>query len=625
MAPSKKTSGSCGPILQDGYCPRVPDKRSYQVRRTPPAAALAGLLLAARMHLKELGLQHPSAAEILAATGATRSQAYARCAMVRGHIAFTRRGPGRPRSRDAGGVGEAEVTRCVLTFLMDHPGAVGQHARKRAYSGAFRRFLLELRSQHPHLGSKEFARAVQVPSATLSTWRRQPPRIGVPATAPAIAPIPHHGPMAMVAHAWQQWHGSLTRFCEHIQRDLGIAWNRGTAARRLAVLGLRAPRPRARRRVDTRAPRGSFINYFPGAQWVSDGSKIDIYLNQRRFRFNLQLVVDTASAAVLGASVRDREDGQAVLSAFRDAVATAGKPPLALLLDQRACNRSAEVEQLRRETSLLYAARGRPQSKAHVEGGFGLFSRALPSLRIDADEPRELARQVVTLLVQCWARTLNHRSRSQRCGRTRVALYRESRASPVARRAAQEALGTRAAHAYRSPHRRRPRRNSELRDFLRHAIERLGISDQDRYVETVLGSYRYDTIVASLAVYQGKRDAGTLPTSADGRYLLGIARRIAEREEGIAIGQALWQVRTSAQAHLHAAIEAHKQTLLRQECSPESVLDALVDEALATTSDVEERYWVMVLAEAIRQRPDQQASLYRRAVRRIHTFPRVPY
>jgi hypothetical protein len=148
---------------------------------------------------------------------------------------------------------------------MDHPGAVGKHARKRAYGSAFRRFLLELRSQHPNLGSKEFAHTVQVPGATLSTWRRQPPRTGVPITAPAVAPIPRHGPLATVAHAWQQWHGSLTGLCEHIQRDLGIAWKRGTATRRLAVLGLRAQRPRARRRVDSRAPRGSFITYFPGA------------------------------------------------------------------------------------------------------------------------------------------------------------------------------------------------------------------------------------------------------------------------------------------------------------------------------------------------------------------------
>ena len=583
------------------------------------------MLLAAHIHLKKLGLQHPSAAEILAATGATRSHAYARRALVLGHVAAMSRGRGRPRRRSTGEPGTADITQRVLAFLMDHPGAVEKGARKHGYSAVFRRFLLELRSQYAYLGSQEFACAAQVPSATWSAWRQQPPRAGVPVAAPATAPIPCHGPMATVARAWQQWHGSLTRFCEHIQRDLGVAWNRGTAARRLAALGLRAQQPRTRGRLDARAPRGSFVTHFPGAQWVSDGSAIDIYLNQRRFRFNLQLVLDTASAAVLGASVSDREDSQAVLAAFHNAVATAGKPPLALLLDQRACNRSSEIRQLCRKTILLYAGRGRPQSKAHIEGGFGMFSRAMPSLHIEADEPRELARQILALLVQCWARTLNHRPRAQRGGRTRVALYRASRASPVARRAAQEALRTRAARTYPSSRRRRPEPSSGLRDYLRRAIAQLGIPDQDRYVETVLGSYRYDTILASLAVYQGKLAAGTLPTSADGRYLLGIARRIAEREEGIAIGHAFWQIRTTAQAHLHEAIEAHKQLLLSGACSPESVLDALVDETLATTSDVEERYWVMALADAIRQRADQQASLYRRAVRRIHSSPRVPY
>jgi hypothetical protein len=514
----------------------------------------------------------------------------------------------------------------VLAFLMRHPGAVSSRGRRRSYSDAFRRFVLALRGEYPQLGGEAFACAVQVPAAALRAWQRRSPR-GAAAVGPrSVTAIPRgDGPLAAVAKAWQQWDGPFTRFCEHIQRNLGIPWKRCTVATRLASLGLRQPRTRPTRRVDARAPRGSFATYFPGAQWVADGSAVTVRLNRQRFRFNLQLVIDAASGAIIGASVGDEEDSRAVVSAFHDAVATVGKAPLALLLDQRSCNRSAEVEKLGRQTDIVYAARGRPQSKAHVEGAFGLLSHVVPPLQIEADDPRELARQVLVLMVQCWARTLNHRPRPRRGGLTRAVLYREHQPSAEVREAARSALRTRAARA-RSPRRVHGRERSPLfRDFVRHMLARLAIPDGDHYFETVLASYPPDVIVGSMAVYQGKAAAGALPVDADARYLLGIARRIADSKEGIHIADALWRLRTEMREHVHTALEARRQDTLRQAGSPESAIDALVDEALAAGNDVEERYWLTAASGAIQSEPNQRASLYRRAARRIHASIRAPH
>jgi hypothetical protein len=590
-------------------------------------AGIAGLLLAARVYLRRLGLDHPSTVDILAATGASRTRAYAQRAVILRELACMKATPGRPASAAAVSADTlAAITRRVLAFLMRHPGAVSSRGRRRSYSDAFRRFVLALHAEYRQLGSEAFARAVQIPAAALRAWQRRSPRAAAAVGPRGATAIPRgDGPLAAVARAWQQWDGPFTRFCEHVQRDLGISWKRCTVATRLASLGLRQPQPRPARRVDARAPRGSFTTYFPGAQWVSDGSTVTMRLNAQRFRFNLQLVIDTASGAILGASVRDQEDSGAVVSAFRDAVATVGEAPLALLLDQRSCNRSAEIEKLGRQTDIIYAGRGRPQSKAHVEGAFGLLSHVVPPLHIDASDPRELARQILVLIVQCWARTLNHRPRPRRGGLTRAVLYRERQPSAEVREAARSALRARAARAG-SPRRRRGREPGPVfRDFVRHVLARLALPDVDRYVETVLGSYPPDVVLGSMAVYQGKAAAGTLPADVDARYLLGIARRIADNKEGVHIADALWRLRTEVRDHVYTELEARRQDTLRQADSPEGAVDALVDEALAAENDLEERYWLTAAAGAIQKEINQRASLYRRAARRVHASIRVPH
>jgi hypothetical protein len=594
---------------------------------TASVVGIAGLLLAARVYLTRLGLNHPSTMDILAATGASRTRAYARRAVILRDLACMKLAPGRPPSAATASADTlAAITRRVLAFLMRHPGAVSSRGRRRSYSDAFRRFVLALRAEYRQLGSEAFARAAQIPAAALRAWQRRSPRNAAAAGPRSVTAIPRNDrPLAAVAHAWQQWDGSFTRFCEHIQHNLGIPWKRCTVAARLASLGLRQPRARPKRRIDARAPRGSFATYFPGAQWVSDGSTVSVHLNAQRFRFNLQLVIDAASGAIIGASVGDQEDSRAVVTAFRDAVATVGKAPLALLLDQRSCNYSAEVQKLGRQTDIIYAARGRPQSKAHVEGAFGLLSHVVPPLHIEADDPHELARQILVLIVQCWARTLNHRPRPRRGGLTRAVLYHEHQPSAEAREAARSALRARAARA-RSPHRERGSKRSPLfRDFARHVLAHLAIPNVDRYVETVLGSYPPDVILGSIAVYQGKAAAGVLPADADARYLLGIARRIADSKEGVQVADALWHLRTEVRDYVHTALEVRRQDTLRQADSPESAIDALVDEALAAGNDVEERYWLTAAAGAIQKEINQRASLYRRAARRIHASIRVPH
>jgi hypothetical protein len=588
---------------------------------------LAGLLMWTCELLARLRLPHPSATEILRATRARRSPAYARRARLRRAVPALDRPPGRPSVPPP-----AEITHRMLCFLIEHPGAVCRTGTRRRYSASLQRFVLDLRAQFPDLDEAVFARAVQIPPGCLRVWRRR----GEPRSAPQRQPSPPAaavsgaGPAADVVRAYVSWNGSLAGFCEHVRVNLGIPWTRGVISRLLEEHGLRAPAARSRRRAES--ARGVFQTFFPGAQWVADGSELTVRVNGEPHRFNLELVVDTDSGAIAGASLRDCEDGRAVVDAFRDAVATTGTRPLSLLLDRRPCNLTDEVGRGIGDTARIYAGRGRPQSKGHVEGAFGLFAQSRPPLEITAGNQRELAQELLRLVVQCWARTLNHQPRRRRGGRSRVELWQAAAASPQQVSSAITAMRERVERQMRRHPGRRWARARGSRAFLAHGLARLGISDRDGMVLRALDDHPFEAVLAGLATYEGKRASGTLPESADGRYLIGIVRRIAEHDEGVHIAEALWSTRAAARAHLlrwlvetRGAGAPRRGPGARPDDRPEDIIDQMVDHALAAPTKVERRLWLAALAEAMRDRAGAAPTLYRRAIRRIHASPALAY
>lgn len=588
------------------------------------ASTVAGLLLLARTSLMDLGLPSPAVADILHAAGARPSQAYARRRAIHHLIRDSDRGAGRPRA-ERQPAAMAAITQRVLRFLMDHPGAVCRSGPRRSYSHEFRQLVLALRAEHPDLDMGSFATAVQVPLSSLRAWLsgRRPCR-PAPAQGPPRVPDRMSRRATCVVRAWLSWRGSFTCFCEHVQHDLGLPWKRSVIARVLAEHGLRMPRGRPGRPSPAHAPRGTFETFFPGAQWVTDGMRLTLRINDRPFAFNVQLVVDTASGAVVGASLRDHEDSHAVLDAFADAVATTGAPPLALLLDNRPCNHSARVSRLSETTSLIYAARGRPQSKGHVEGAFGLFSQSMPPLEVRASSARELARQLLGILVQGWARALNARPRRDRGGRSRVALYRDAIVTPAAREAARARLCRRMARAARR--RRRPAVDATMHAFFVGWLERLAIRDPDGATAAALCHHPLDAALAGLATYESQRATATAAAEADGAYLLGIVRNLAEHDEGLRISEALWRVRAAARTHMEAALDARVRAAVAQEGAAGQGLDGVIDAAMAAGSPCERRLWLMAAARALHGLPlDHKHRLYRRMSRRVHASLHVAH
>jgi transposase-like protein len=591
-------------------------------------AVTAGLLLAAHARLKQLNLPRPTVAQVLEATGAGRSRAYELKDAILALLPDLVRPVGRPRapSSPRPSADIAELSQQTVRFIADHPGAMCGGAARRRYSDDFRRFVLELCEQHRELDLAAIAEAVCVPLGTLKDWLRGGrAQTDPPADKDIEAEQVTETRLQMLLEQWSRWQGPFTAFCNHVQYHLRIPYGRTLIASILEQHGVRLARKRPGRSPDEKALRAAFETFFAGAQWEGDGSPIEVQLGNQRFTFNLELMVDAHTDATVGISVRDEEDSAAVTEAFSDGVSTTGDPPLCLLLDNRPSNHTDGVDQCLGESTLRMAATvRRPQNKAHVEGSFGLFCQRVPPLDLSAPSPRALARQVLMLVVTTFFRTLNHRPRRDRAGRSRVELYQADVPTAEQIEQARRALAERCRKQQQARETLAARTDPVVRRTLDDAFRRLGLQDPDSNIRAAIARYPLDAVVAGIATFEGKRAKQTLPPGVDGRYLLGIVRNIAQEDEGIAISEALLSERLAARDRILADLQATRDHVARASPDPLALLKALIDHALQADRRLDRLFWLQTAADHIQSQP-QHRPLLRVAARRIHSTHAVPY
>jgi hypothetical protein len=586
-----------------------------------PPAWLAGVLLLGRTIGQEHGLACESVDAIVTATGASKSRAYEVAGELAAVLPALVRTPGRPAKQQSATSPDesAQVTRAVLAYVMKHPGCVDQGAERQRYADGFRRFVIELRAQHTAIEIEAFADAACVPHGTLKDWLREPrsesdaPTQDVPTLAPSVQTL--H--VQTVLDAWRRWSGSFVDFCTHVQRDLRVPFGRDLVRRILATYGQRKLVRRDGRSPDELALRGAFRTWFPGAQWVGDGMQVPVVVDGQRFVFNLELDVDAYSGAFVGASVRDNEDSPAVVEAFSDGIVTTGAPPLALLLDNKPSNHTPEIEAVLGDTIRIRATIERPQNKAHIEGGFGLFSQILPPLVLDTSaDPHDVARRFIGLVVAVWARSTNHRPRKDRDGRSRVDLYADAPTQEQIENV-QRDLREIAERQERARHTLEARRRPEVLALLDEYFARLELLDPERHFRIAIAAYPKDAIADGLLIFDAKRRANTLPHGADARYLFGIVKNVAAKTEGEILAETLYRGRMEIRDRFLAPLRAEREAL-RSEPDVLRVLRVCVEKATETNSHMERTFWLDAIVETLREQPDRERErLYLLAARLI--------
>lgn len=591
----------------------------------------AGLILASLFLLEEHDLPRPTAAAAIRAVGCSPSRAYEVKADILRALPDLVRSPGRPAKPSAmppAGATET-VTREVARYVMDHPGCVHGGLQRRRYSDGFRVFVLERCAAHRELELATFAEAALIPLGTLKDWLRggreavedpDPPDLAAAAGDKAKGPR-----IESILAAHKTWKGDFASFCDHVQLHLRIPWGRTTISSILHAHGVRKPRRREGRRPDEKATRDGFETFFAGAQWSADGSPLSVVVDGITFTFNLELELDTHTGALVGLSLRDHEDGAAVAEAFADGVATTGAPPLAQLLDNRPSNHTDLVVEALGDTMKIRRTQGRPQNGAHVEGAFGLFQQTAPGVALDTRDRHELARQALLLVVLTWARTLNHRPQVDHGGRSRAQRYFDEAPTPDEIEAARQALRQRLRKQEKARLTQQARQDPAVRKILDEVFERLGLSDPEGNIRDAIAGFHHDAILAGVAIFRARHERGTLPEGADGRYLLGIVRRIADEDEGLAIAEKLWQARKKAGDLVLAELDEQREEHLDEAVDPLDLVRRFADLAMDTDRALDRAFWLRAIADTVHDEPEQEhRAMFLVAARRIHAYHGVP-
>ena len=610
----------------------------------------AAFLLVAANCFRKLKLPAPSSSQIIETVGAGKTRAYKLTSTVEQSIEGLSRTAGRPSNQkpeahqDTG-----HISRRVVEYIMDNAGCVSMSGKqRRRYSDEFRCFIVNLwekekekKEEKENIDTATFAHAAQIPEGTFRQWigsiqentsenpemesiseqqNSDCEELDSSARKQSLAQI------ETLLNAWKNWHGDFSPFCEHVEKHLRLPFKRTMIAGILEKCGERIPERRSGRSPDEKALRNSFETFFPGAQWTGDGTQVSIEIGSSTFTFNFELMVDTSSSALVGASVRDEEDSDAVIEAFKDGEKSTGGNPLCLLVDLKPCNHTPEVKEEIGETMLMPSTKGRAQNKAHVEGAFGLMKKTLPDLKINASSKKELAQQIAALLVITWARTLNHKPRPQRGNLSRAEQYNAAAPTEQQVKDAKKLLEQRVEKQRKANETLRARQDPVKIQMLSDAFERFGLIDPNGNLISSIARYPLDAILSGIATFEGKKNSGTLPEDVDGRYLLGIVKNISQTHEGMFTAEILLKERLKAKDCLLAELQSQLEGLKRFQKSPHHLVNSLIKKALETERFIDRIFWLSSVSDILSGLPlSERKSLYENACRRIHSAFKIHY
>ena len=611
-----------------------------------PLSVIGGLILLLYEWCPDIARGFGPLEEALKRIGGSRSQAFEMRKRLKNLFQNVQGRAGRPPTQTTEQTPLMTVMESCLDYIVRHPGAVSVKEERNFYSEGYRRFVVELAgSDGParDIPLIDLARVTKVPEGTLKMWlyptppgpgkkldkqpdsnsdsarestREEPTKPSHEACNKNVSETVKDVHLRQLFALWSNWNGTFVDFCQMAIKEHRLPFTITFIGDALEAAGLRT---RSRRKKE-QAPwtAGTFRSYFPGAQWLGDGTSIAVRYQGQVFVFNVEYLHDIAADAGMGFYISDAEDEQALIEAFNSGVETAeGVLPLALTLDNRPSNHTPAVEEALSETLLLRSTPGRPQSKAPIEGAFGLFQQSMPPLHLQGCSARDVARSYLNAVMTAWFRGRNGRPRKRLGGLTPTQAYRE--AAPTAEEI-QKALGE-----LRERQKRQEKVQATLqasRDpvrlrLLTVGLAELGIPDPKGSLATVLARYSPDAIVYGLSTFRTRKERGTLPPSADHRYLAAIIRNDHDKRHQLELSEHLFQQRV----RLHD-FSLEPLTRLAERVRATKTLSELpqsfVSLALQAKFEIDFRYWTRAAAEALAALPrEQRPALYHHLCRLI--------
>lgn len=599
--------------------------------RDKPSVRAAVLLLAIKVgrHLNLEALPTTATAAIDAA-GVSRSQAYEVLARLEACADDLFDGAGRPAAQWLPLDKSFELCAAVRDFLIEHPGAVTKTGQRHQFHDSFRAFVVGMFApggMADGIPVEKAAAALGVPFGTLKDWlctvSDPPPRREPSSRSPSVpVSVPD---LATIQLEYADWQGTLSSFCTYVRDELGMDYGRTFITSVLVLSGLHRPKAR---QLDVQAPwsRGTYQTLFPGVQWLGDGTLVKLDINGFVFPFNLEAIVDTATSATVGIHVSSAEDVEAVRGAYAHGlISTDGQCPLSLMLDNKPCNHSQQVESGCPGATILHSTPGRGQAKAAVEGSFGLFQQGCPDLVIRGDSVEDVAKDIVRLVVTAWCIGRNGRPRRKLGGLSPAQLYQSYNASDEDL-AKAHALILRLKDKEQQAAQTRLRRADPARlSILHDALVELGIDDPEDRIAASLAGYALPAILQGIAIFKSLRAMGNVPADAEPhRYLGGIIRNLDHRTRTQNMSDELLKLRLKHSAMLRETFSQELQSLLDR-TTAQSRPGAALDQALRSKTLFAYRYWSIRTAEFLSQLdPVTAVTTYRHLTRIVAAHFSIP-
>jgi hypothetical protein len=622
---------------------------------TPPlqcALVLLALPVFRRLRLLDSAVR---VQDICEALGVSRSASYALAAQVLEAAHHVHRLRGRPATIESPPPTSPSLwlARAVVRYLMDNPGCVVPGGR-RTYTNGFRRFVVGL-LRHPGpaatLTATQVAKLLTIPVRTLNDWLAEPMAAqdtaqsgqsavdqGVPSEsddtvlADPLASQPHNanpaqpvsaepddtdtdqraptqprplpGVIEQILALWRRWRGGFGAFVTMLGQHRICATARDVR-QILADCGQRVPKRRGRGHCCAEAGRGSIETFYPNAQLFADGKDVTVTVNRHRFSFCWQTVVDGRTSTPTGLAIRDSEDGQGLLQALQMSKQSTGALPDAITRDGKPCNYTPEVEAALQQGDIISvpATPNRGQSKAPVEGLFGLFSQSMPPIDIQASSVKHLARAILWYVVFAYCAGRAAAPRPSLGGRSPQQAFEQDKPTVEQRRQARQRLTEIRNRILDQQARERRRANPVCRAMLEQAFADFDLSDTAGTIIPTIARYGLDAVLEAIAIFHHKRTAGRLPEHNRERYLLGIARNVAERNEDLAVYRETLRLRLKAHDMLVQPL-VQQATRLADTLALNDYIDACLERALDAQLHIDRQFWADTCFKAFRILPE---------------------
>ncbi len=519
-------------------------------------------------------------------------------------------GPGRPACQPVSEVSAQAVIgwqfrQAVLRHRLKHSGSLVEHiGGHTTYGDSFVRLVLDLRDTWD--GSLEwFCEQVEVPYQTFRSWSKkdqvQPYKEHQPRPSTTF-PGTASNDVLQIVQDYKLWEGSVKDFAKCATERLHL---RAGAIYHVLKLFCMLP---MRTRKDPRY-RGSTVRCLPGSILVTDGKTVQVICtgSGEVNEFNWQGIVDQATACHTAVIVTATECAQGVSDAFDASCEFLGRPPAALVHDNKPIHDEKELrDHIEKTTIMIPATLGRGQNKAVIEGEFGKFEQTVGRIYLDDTNLMTLKTSAVREIIRAYTLGLNHAGRVELGGASRASVVRKSCPDPEKDRKFIAEL-----HADHTTKRKSdPLPTKEVsRVVLDEAFERFGLVDQypkGEIRDWLAGSFTPDSLRQGLAIFGTKHEKGQLRTKHSLRYLVKVTIN-RQHENDLRRQEEL--LREFAEKERQAWLVVHQAECARLqiECEgaqpPKDLLFRLAENALYGCLNLQRAFWEDQLkAELMKQR-----------------------